>query len=344
MGQVVIDTIYFEEEVSNYPRTQFLLERFAKARHIPIKRYGELFNKRSQNFRLQKLKPALILAKKYKRHVLPTPEGFGIGGVRNFYFAHMNNCLYDCRYCFLQGMYSSANYVLFVNYEDFDRALSKCIQQHPNDSITFFSGYDCDSLAMENITGFAAHLLPVFKNFKSALLELRTKSVQIKPLESITPIDNCVIAYSLIPKIISQALDHKAPSIDRRLGAMVRLAKLGWKIGLRFDPLIYGINWKMQYKELFDLIFATIPTASIHSVSYGPLRFPKAMFRKIVKFYPEEKLFAGALPEKDGLVAYKPEIEEEMADFCQEMFTNFISDTIVFQCTSEVQAAGRAIL
>jgi len=342
MGRAVIDTIYFEEEVRNHPRTQSLLDHFAKARHIPIERYGELFNKRSQNFRLQKLKPALILAKKHKGHVLPTPKGFGIGGTKNFYFAHMLNCLYDCRYCFLQGMYTSANYVLFVNYEDFDRALSKCIQQYPHDSITFFSGYDCDSLALENITGFAAHMLPVFKNFNSALLELRTKSVQTHPLESITPIDNCVIAYSLMPQIISKALDHKAPSIDRRLGAMVRLAKLGWKIGLRFDPLIYGINWKTHYKELFNLIFAAIPITSIHSVSYGPLRFPKAMFRKIVKLYPEEKLFAGALPEKDGLVAYKPEIEEEMADFCQRMFTKFISDTIVFQCTSEVQAEGQA--
>ena len=66
------------------------------------------------------------------------------------------------------------------------------------------------------------------------------------------------------------------------------------------------------------------------------------MFRKIVKLYPEEKLFAGALPEKDGLVAYRTEIEEEMADFCQRMFTKFISDTIVFQCTSEVQAKGQA--
>ena len=30
----------------------------------------------------------------------------------------MYNCIYDCRYCFLQGMYSSANFVLFVNFEE----------------------------------------------------------------------------------------------------------------------------------------------------------------------------------------------------------------------------------
>ena len=31
----------------------------------------------------------------------------------------MYNCLFDCRYCFLQGMYNSSNFVIFVNYEDF---------------------------------------------------------------------------------------------------------------------------------------------------------------------------------------------------------------------------------
>ena len=31
----------------------------------------------------------------------------------------MFNCIYDCDYCYLQGMYPSANIVVFVNHEDF---------------------------------------------------------------------------------------------------------------------------------------------------------------------------------------------------------------------------------
>ena len=31
----------------------------------------------------------------------------------------MLNCIYDCKYCFLQGMFRSANFVIFVNYESF---------------------------------------------------------------------------------------------------------------------------------------------------------------------------------------------------------------------------------
>ncbi len=338
MGAELIDTIYFEEDISEHPRTLSILAKFKAARTIPIKRFGELFNQRKQNFRIQKSKPSLILAQKHNGHVLQAPGGFGIGGTKNFYFSHMYNCVYDCRYCFLQGMFSSANYVVFVNFEDFDKQIERIINQHPEETVTFFSGYDCDSLALETITGFAAHILPIFKNYPGSLLEFRTKSIQVNPLTSMKAISNCVIAYSLMPEVMSVALDNKAPSIKRRIETMSKLSKQGWKIGLRFDPLIHGENWRTLYEELIEDVFKVIPQKSIHSVSFGPLRFPKAMHRDIFKLYPEDPLFSGPLQQRGPIVAYRQEIENEMADFCRQMFAKFIPDSIIFQCTPEGQS------
>ena len=120
----MIETIYIEEEVIDHSTTKRILKNLPRAQIIEISRYQELFNKRYQNFRLQKMNPGLILAKKHDNFVLPVPPGFGMDAQKNFYFSHMYNCLYDCRYCFLQGMYSSAHYVLFVNYEDFVKSIS----------------------------------------------------------------------------------------------------------------------------------------------------------------------------------------------------------------------------
>ena len=50
----MINTIYIENEVRRHPRTQVVLEKLSQARQIIINRYGEVFNKHSQNFRLQK--------------------------------------------------------------------------------------------------------------------------------------------------------------------------------------------------------------------------------------------------------------------------------------------------
>ena len=330
----MIETIYVEKIIKEHPRTKLILSKLKKAKTIEIDRYGEIFNKRNQNFRIQKNNPDLILAFKNEGYVLPTPEGFGVGSSKNYYFSHMFNCIYDCRYCFLQGMYSSANYVIFVNFEDFDKEIEEVIQDNKDKKITFFSGYDCDSLALENLTGFAKHITNIFAKYSDVDIEFRTKSVQTEPFTSIEPLNNVIVAYSLMPNLMSKVLDNKTPSILKRINTMSYLATKGWKIGLRFDPLIHGKNWEKLYKELLDNIYNTIPSHSIHSVSFGPLRFPKEMFKDIFKLYPETPLFSGPLSQHKGVISYDLKIEEEMTSFCSNITQNYIDKSKIFNCSA----------
>ena len=328
----MIDSIFIETEVKDHPNTKNILKRFRKARIFEIDRYQEIFNKRKQNFRIQKQSPALILAKKHDNFVLPAPSGFGVDAQKNFYFSHMYNCIYDCRYCFLQGMYSSANYVLFVNYDDFFKSISDTIRTNKNSSITFFSGYDCDSLAFEKITGFAETAIEFFSNFGPVELELRTKSIVSDIFLKRNPIDNCIIAYSLSPESTARILDHKAPSISRRINVLKKLANNGWFIGLRFDPLIYCSGWEEMYSQLLKKIFSAINISQVHSVSHGPLRYPKGMYKKISGLYPNDKLFSFPMETKCGIVSYGKEIEEEMSGFLQHELEKYTSKNKIFRC------------
>ncbi len=329
----MIETIYIEDSIKHHPRTKFILDKFKKSRIILIDKYGEIFNKRNQNFRIQKANPCLILAHKKNGFVLPAPEGFGIGSSKNFYFSHMYNCIYDCRYCFLQGMYSSANYVIFVNFEDFDIAIKKTIAKNINSKLTFFSGYDCDSLALENVTGFAKYILSIFRTYPLVEIEFRTKSVQKEPFLSMKPLQNVVLAYSLMPELMSNSLDNKAPLISKRIRVISELASKGWKIGLRFDPLIHGENWKELYKELLENIYNNIPLDCLHSVSFGTLRFPKRMFKDIFKLYPNEPLFTSPLSLNNKIIAYDIEIEEEMTSYCKNLSLKYINESLIFKCS-----------
>ncbi|HSN22888.1 MAG TPA: DNA photolyase, partial [Methylomicrobium sp.] len=288
----MIETLYIEEKLLKHPRVIEIAARFPNARKITCGRYGEVFNPKAQNFRLQKRQPALILAEKFKNFVLPTPSAYGIGASKNFYFSHMLNCLYDCRYCFLQGMYQSAHYVLFVNYEDFGNEIRRLSLDHSNEQVHFFSGYDCDSLALEPVTGFAAYFLPFFATLPNAWLELRTKSTQIRTLLTQSPLPRCIVAFSLSPDPIAQKVEHKAPSLQRRLEAIGKLQEQGWAIGLRFDPVIYQTGYQAQYRQLFEEVFARIDPDRLHSVSLGSFRLPDHFFRRMQKLYPNEKLFA----------------------------------------------------
>ncbi|MEM7293858.1 MAG: spore photoproduct lyase family protein, partial [Pseudomonadota bacterium] len=270
----MIDTLYIERAVDEHPRVLRIKARFPQARVVYCDRYGEVFNRKSQNFRLQKQRPALILAAKHGECVLPAPAGYGIGGAHNYYFSHMLNCVYDCRYCFLQGMYNSAHYVLFVNYEDFYSNIDRVLESHGDQPAWFFSGYDCDSLALEPVTSFVDASFNFFAKRPRAQLELRTKSTQIRSLLCRDPLPNCIVAFSLNPASITSALEHKTPSLEKRIEALVALQQAGWPIGLRFDPLIYCDDYRFQYTEMFERIFSRLDATKIHSISLGVFRLP----------------------------------------------------------------------
>ena len=332
----MISTIYIEEEVATYPRTVKILERFPDADKITCKRYGEIFNRKLQNFRLQKKQPALILARKHKGFILPTPKQYGIGAEHNYYFSHMLNCLYDCRYCFLQGMFQSAHYVLFVNYEDFLEELQSVTNKHKGQAVHIFSGYDCDSLALDPVTDFTGEFLPFFEKNKHALLELRTKSTQIRSLLKRKPIQNCIIAFSFTPDKIASALEHKTPSVEKRIQAILDLQQAGWQIGLRFDPLIYTKDYDVEYETLFETIFTNLDPASTHSVSLGSFRLPKDYFRKLEKLYPDEKLLSSPLSEQENMISYPAELRNDMLDYCKKIITQYIPIEKFFPCHDSI--------
>jgi len=328
-----MQTIYIEKAIASHPRTLRIIQQLQPENIIECDFYKEVFNPKAQNFRIQKQNPALILAEKKNNFISKSPPGFGIGGDVNYYFSHMLNCLFDCRYCFLQGMYSSANYVVFVNYEDFMQEIVLLSQTAVN-PIYFFSGYDCDSLAYEPVTYFLKEFLPFFQPLKNAILELRTKSTNIKELLHVSAFKHCVVAFSLNPDEISQAIEKKVPPLAKRLQAMQEVANHGWPIGLRFDPLIYHPNFKLLYQDLIETIFKLISPQQIHSISVGTMRFPEKMYQTIVNLYPNDALLAHPLYKQGKTMAYRDELEQSMKAWVYELLSNHVNQAILFECKS----------
>ena len=323
----MIPYIYIEREIRDHPRVKSILLRHRRATVIECERYGEVFNPKAQNFRLQKQRPALILARKHKGLVQQAPPGYGVGGDSNYYFSHMLNCLYDCRYCFLQGMYRSANYVLFINYEDFLDEMDSFVM--PGRQTWFFSGYDGDSLALEPVTGFAASILPWFEQRPDAWLELRTKSTKTGSLLSRNPLPNIVTAFSFTPEPVWKATEHLVPTVEKRARAMTQLARAGGPIALRIDPLIWHSDYEKHYSELFQQLFRHLPETMVHSVTTGTFRMPQPFFRNMERLYPEEPLFAAGLEARGKMVSYPLDREREMIAFCvQELLKHLPEEKI----------------
>jgi spore photoproduct lyase len=228
-------------------------------------------------------------------------------------------------------MYPSAHYLLFVNFDHFKAEIKKT-SKSLDDECWFFSGYDCDSLALESVTGFASDFLPFFRELPNAWIELRTKSVAIQSLQKIDPLERAVVAFSFTPQEISTQLEKGVPSVDSRIKAITQLAALGWKVGLRIDPLIDCKNFAVRYENLFNQIFKYLPTNALHSVSFGAFRMPAGFFKKIEKQYPEEPLFAGNFKTQKGQSSYPPETEIQLKEFCIDQLLKYIDASKIFSC------------
>ena len=322
----MIEQIYVEEAVRQHPRTTAITRRFSSATVVPIQHYGEIFNRHAQNFRLQKSKPALILGEKIGRKMLAAPPGLEIGGTDNFYFSHMLNCLYDCRYCFLQGMFQSAHYLLFVNYEDFLTEIIDVAQKTPG--AYFFSGYDCDSLALEPISEFVEFILPAFESIDGCL-ELRTKSTQIRTLLARPALPNVVVAFSVSPEEVVASLEARTPSLSRRLEAMASLAAQGWSIGVRLDPIIAFDGAARAYEQCIRKVFEHLAVSSVHSVTIGEFRLPKPFYKKMSRLYPTEPLFNHAMHDSNTDQASLPGGMELIAR-CHELLCEHVPADRIF--------------
>ena len=110
--------LYIESSILDHPETIRIRSLFPNAVCVPIERYTDVFSRPHQSYTAQYASMNLILAEKHGTAVYPgAPVCHDFGSKRFFYTAMAVNCLYDCSYCWLKGMYNTANLVIFVNLE-----------------------------------------------------------------------------------------------------------------------------------------------------------------------------------------------------------------------------------
>lgn len=319
--------VFIEKGVQSHPRVVEWLQHNT----LPVftcDNFQEIFNRKGQSFRKQKEAPVLIIAQKRGTILHAIPPAYGIGTPHNYYFSHFYNCPYDCRYCFLQGLFRSAHYVWFVNYEDYFTAFETLAHRAP---VTLFSGYDADSLAMEPMTHFVRHLLPWAHNHPEILFELRSKSIGWGVLKR-PPLPNVIAAFTLSPDCIAQRYEQKAPTLRARLRALVRVARWGWPIGLRFDPMLLLPNYQQVYSTFFDSVFECCQSSAIHSCTLGTFRLPRAMLQRMRDDAPDQSLYWVDMEPSDGLIGYAPARVEEALAWAQRYLEKYIAPERIFLC------------
>lgn len=302
--------LYIERGILEHPQTQRIRAKFGDSQVIVIDHYKEVFNRPSQSFAAQSHSKKLILARKEGKFLHEGSQySDGFGHQQFFYASSVMGCLYDCDYCYLQGLYPSANTVLFVNLEDAFEQLRPYLGR---DTLVATS-YDTDTLAIESLTHQTREWLAFAEDHEHLHLEIRTKSANIKALKNSTPNPRVTLAWTLSPQEIIDRYEHATPSLEKRLKAVEEAIRLGWNVRLCVDPVIYTENFGHLYPALIEQIFSVIDPNTIEHLTLGSFRMSQSHLRSLKKLRRSDVAFYPYVV-CDEMVTYPERIENTILE------------------------------
>ena len=320
--------IYIETKALNHPNTDKILSHFKNSKIIEINHYKDVFSRSHQNFYLQKQSPSLILAVKTDNLIYEGARFCDDFGNNHFYYtSSLMNCIYNCEYCYLQGMYSSANVVIFVNLEDIFKEVEKLLEKHP---VYLCISYDTDILAFENILGYASKWIEFTKNHPNLKIELRTKSANFQSIDNIEPCENVILAWTLSPKKISEIYEDKTPTLKERLKSAKNAINKGWKVRICFDPILYLNNWQENYKDLVDTTFSTLPKEKIYDVSIGVFRVSRDYIKIMRKQRFDSVILNYPFTTENKVCTYDKDLSNKMISYVYNLVSEYIQKNKIY--------------
>ena len=333
--------IYIEEALLGGEEAEAILWKFPKAKCIPIRHYKDLFNRRKQNRALQEKSRKLILAKKEGQRIYPGAPVCQSFSESAFYYASLlMNCPFHCEYCYLQGMYPSANLVLFLNLEDYFSDCQRLIKE--KGSLYLCISYDTDLLALEELYPFVERFARFLEEEPDLRIEVRTKAGGeslfrrlLKMHLSEDAKKRLIFAFTLSPeKIVSEA-EHGTAGLKGRLKAIKMAMEEGFTLRLCFDPMLYHADWESLYTELLETVFREIPMEKLYDVSVGSFRISESYLKAMTKACGASPYTSFPYENTDGYYHYPKELLLKMEGFLEQRLLEKLPKEKIFRWTEE---------
>ncbi|AFG37301.1 SPL family radical SAM protein [Spirochaeta africana] len=322
-----ISRIYFEHAAADHPRTRALRERFAHLPQIGIPDYKTVFNRPNQRFQVQKQAQALILAQKPMRLYEATERVDSFHRSVPVHFVDpVRNCVYNCDYCFLQGMHSSGHLLYFVNH---DEAAGQALQAAAQQPIYLSISYLTDLLGMEDDLGVCRDWIQAVRGRPDITVEIRTKSENYPSLRRLAaemggPPQNVLLVWSLSPAAIAARYERGTASFQGRLAAARLALQEGWRVRLCLDPIIRVPDWEAVYRECIRHTFARLDPARIEQLSFGVFRLGADFLRRLRESRQDSSILYHPFEVADGLATYQQQAIDEMQTAITDELSQFL--------------------
>ncbi|MGN0165463.1 MAG: SPL family radical SAM protein [Lachnospiraceae bacterium] len=319
--------IYIETQALEYPLTKQILSRFENLPKVYIKHYKDIFNRKNQNFTAQKKHPSLILSVNNAQRIYPGARTCQDFGHEYFYYtSQIKNCIYDCEYCYLQGMYPSAHINIFVNTEDYFADIDRLLSEHP---VSLSISYDTDMTALNGITGLVKAWCEFTAGRKDLTVEIRTKCGSTNIFKQMKPPENVVFAYTLSPEPIAKTFEHGASGYEARKEALYTALAAGYNTRVSIDPVLPVKNFEEIYTQMIEDFFENPLTRKITDVSIGSFRISRE-FIKQMQSVRLSTLTTYPYSIREGICTFDDEKHQYMMDTLKKHLCKYIDESKLF--------------
>ena len=320
--------IYIERSIKDHPETKHILTSFPHSTVVDIEKYMDVFSPTYQDFYSEKTSQKIILAKSVSTLLFKgAPVCQSFGNEHFYYCSGVMNCIYDCEYCYLQGMYPGANMVIFVNLEDTFKEVEELLKEHP---VYLCISYDTDLLALEGFLGFVKKWIDFTKSHPSLTVECRTKSAAFDLVEGLDIPSNFIFAWTLSPDEIALKYEHRAPNLSARLDSIKRAQSKGLKVRLCFDPILHVANYSLLYTAFFERVFSELDLGLISDVSIGTFRISKSYLSSMRKKRPCE-ITTYPYETSEGYYTYSDAVNTKLLDLAENEISRYIPAEKIFR-------------
>jgi len=333
--------ILIEEAVAKQPLTRQILANLSgvPTRFIPDAEDVILSARQSSDFQAETLLlakqrgPFLRLCPGTPKHICCLYQNLDV----------MTGCNLECSYCILQGYLNNPFVTIYTNLDDMFLELEYALTKHPGRFFRIGTGELTDSLTFDHITELCRDLVPYFAEKKNAILELKTKSVQVDHLIKLEHNRRVVISWSLNAEPIIAAEEPLTPTLDERLQAMREVQAAGYRLGFHFDPIIEYEGWQDGYRTVVDKLFQIAKPENIAWISLGALRYPPHLDDIIRQRHPHSRIVLGELlPGIDRKLRYFKTIRIEMFRKMAQWIKAISQDVFVYLCMESDEVWRRA--
>lgn len=327
------ETIYVETGIQNHPRTKRILAHFPHAHIVMIERYMDIFARLKQSYARQHLHQALILAEKKGEYLYPGAPVCQDFGHRFVVANCVLNCIYDCDYCWLKGMFLSAHMVVFVNLEDYFSHVEAALKKG---AVYLSLTYQTDLVPMEPWLGYVGEWMRFTATHPDLQIEIRTKCANSAVFSSTYAQSGTIVAYTLSPDQVICAAEHGTPPLAARLQAIQDCLQKGYPVRLCFDPLIHFPHWREIYPQMVAETFKTIDYTRLKDVSVGTFRLSTIYLTRMRRAFADRACVQYPFQTTKGYAHYPDELIEKMeATVCSLLEQKIAGDKIFRERSKE---------